>query len=309
MNKKIKKLALLAAALCLLAGCGQRAAGPAGAGELDLDYTADPSGTAREEADNGGWKDFVAGAFSFGGTSRDSGTPDAAFEPAGTPAETPQPDSVQDLYQQGGKAVQVSGGQNAQPSAAGDASAPSSNNSTPQTAPAGQNQETPQPDTPQVPGTSTPEQNAPETPEAGKNTVTMSIRCDTAVANGMHQESKWTGIVPLSGIILDTTIFEFNEGDTVFDVLCQARDTYRLHMQYSGTPSSAYIQGINNLYEFDGGRWSGWMYCVNGWYPNYGCGQYAVKNGDKIEWNYTCDLGLDLNAGMEGAEDWKDTHD
>ena len=53
-----------------------------------------------------------------------------------------------------------------------------------------------------------------------------------------------------------------------------------------------YIQGINNLYEFDGGRWSGWMYCVNSWYPNYGCGQYTVKAGDVIEWNYTCDLGL-----------------
>ena len=43
----------------------------------------------------------------------------------------------------------------------------------------------------------------------------------------------------------------------------------------------------DSLYEFDGGRWSGWMYCVNDWYPNYGCGQYAVKNGDVIEWNYT----------------------
>ena len=47
------------------------------------------------------------------------------------------------------------------------------------------------------------------------------------------------------------------------------------------------------------------MYCVNDWYPNYGCGVYFVKAGEVIEWNYTCDLGLDLDAGMEGAEDWK----
>lgn len=27
------------------------------------------------------------------------------------------------------------------------------------------------------------------------------------------------------------------------------------------------------------------MYCVNSWYPNYGCGQYTVSAGDVIEWN------------------------
>ena len=48
------------------------------------------------------------------------------------------------------------------------------------------------------------------------------------------------------------------------------------------------------LNEFDYTPQSGWMYCVNDWYPNYGCGQYVVKSGDVIEWNYTCDLGKDL---------------
>ena len=126
----------------------------------------------------------------------------------------------------------------------------------------------------------------------------------------MHLESKWAGIVPASGCILDTTTFEIEDGDTVFDVLCQARDKFKLHMQYKGAGSGIYVEGINNLYEFDGGRWSGWMYCVNDWYPNYGCGVYYVKPGEVIEWNYTCDLGLDLDGGWwEGAQDWKDNHD
>ena len=35
-----------------------------------------------------------------------------------------------------------------------------------------------------------------------------------------------------------------------------------------------------------------------------------VKAGEVIEWNYTCDLGLDLDSSWwEGAQDWKDTHD
>ena len=59
-----------------------------------------------------------------------------------------------------------------------------------------------------------------------------------------------------------------------------------------------YLQGINNLYEKDCGQWSGWMYEVNGWYPNYGCSRYQVQDGDNIEWHYTCDLGRDLGAGM-----------
>lgn len=141
-------------------------------------------------------------------------------------------------------------------------------------------------------------------------TVTMTIRCDTAVANGMHEESKWAGIVPANGCILPVTVLELEEGDTVFTLLCRVRDQYKLQMEYSGGGGSEYIEGINNLYEFDGGRWSGWMYCVNGWYPNYGCGQYVVSDHDVIEWNYTCDLGLDLDgAWWEGAEEWKKTHE
>ncbi len=162
-----------------------------------------------------------------------------------------------------------------------------------------------------------PEQNKTEKPnetkpsDSSKNTVTFTIRCDTAVNNGMHKESKWAGIVPASGCILPVTTMEFEEGETVFDLLCRVRDTYKLQMEYSGASGGEYIEGINNLYEFDGGRWSGWMYCVNDWYPNYGCGQYTVKAGDVIEWNYTCDLGCDLENGdpYGWGQEWKDTHD
>ena len=69
-----------------------------------------------------------------------------------------------------------------------------------------------------------------------------------------------------------------------------------IHMDFSFSPvyNSRYIKGINNLYEFDCGEGSGWMYRVNGVFPNYGCSQYQVEDGDTIEWLYTCDLGVDL---------------
>lgn len=75
-------------------------------------------------------------------------------------------------------------------------------------------------------------------------------------------------------------------------------------MESKWTPlyGSAYIQGIHNLYEFDVGSGSGWMYSVNDWYPNYGCSCYTVQPGDVICWVYTCDLGQDVGGGAAVGE-------
>ncbi len=69
-------------------------------------------------------------------------------------------------------------------------------------------------------------------------------------------------------------------------------------MEFSFTPmyNSVYIEGINNLYEFDVGELSGWMYKVNNWFPNYVASRYVVKEGDNIEWVYTCNLGADVGG-------------
>ena len=69
-------------------------------------------------------------------------------------------------------------------------------------------------------------------------------------------------------------------------------------MEAEWTPiyNSAYVEGIHNLYEFDCGFQSGWMYSVNGWYPNYGASRYALKQGDVVQWRYTCDYGYDVGG-------------
>ena len=84
---------------------------------------------------------------------------------------------------------------------------------------------------------------------------------------------------------------DIESGDTVFDVLVKATSKKGVHMEYTGSGSSIYVEGINNLYEFDGGKDSGWMYSVNGVYTNYVCGPYKLKGNEVIKWNYTCDLG------------------
>ena len=67
-----------------------------------------------------------------------------------------------------------------------------------------------------------------------------------------------------------------------------------MEASYTAMYESYYVEGINHLYEFDGGELSGWMYKVNGQFPNYGCSSYTVKAGDVIVWLYTCDLGKDV---------------
>jgi len=141
-----------------------------------------------------------------------------------------------------------------------------------------------------------PENNQTITSPKPKNkTVTIAISCKTAINNGLNEKPGFSHL-PSNGVILQNMKVEFNEGDTVFDILVKITRKKGIHMEYRGSGSNTYIEGINNLYEFDGGSNSGWMYSVNGVYPNYGVGAYKVKSSDVIKFNYTCNLGADLGA-------------
>jgi hypothetical protein len=90
----------------------------------------------------------------------------------------------------------------------------------------------------------------------------------------------------------------FSQGESVFDVLQRECRNSGIPMEHSFNPlyNSVYVEGINNLYEFDGGAQSGWMYSVNSWYPNYGCSVYTLNDGDVIRWRYTKNLGADIGG-------------
>ena len=136
-----------------------------------------------------------------------------------------------------------------------------------------------------------------------KLTCTITIRCDTILDNTENLDPAKAPYVPDNGIILREVTVEFEEGETVFDVLNRVCKQYNIQIEYSWTPmyDSYYVEGINNLYEFDCGSESGWMYKVNGWFPNYGCSSYYLTGGENIVWCYTCNgLGEDV-----GAERWE----
>ena len=141
----------------------------------------------------------------------------------------------------------------------------------------------------------------PEDVEIGdaEYTCTLSISCATILDNMELCNKEKRELVPEDGWILKPMTVTFYEGESVFNVLQRTCKQQKIHMEFSNTPiyNSAYIEGINNLYEFDVGNLSGWMYRVNDWFPNYGCSRYLLQDGDVIEWVYTCDLGDDVGGG------------
>ena len=135
-----------------------------------------------------------------------------------------------------------------------------------------------------------------EAPVETTYTCTISINCSNILNNWDLFDKSKSSCVPSGGWILKETQVEFKKGDTVFDVLKDITKKRGIQLEYSFTAlyGSYYIEGINNLYEFDCGELSGWEYCVNGKFPSFGCSKYVLQDGDKIEWKYTCDLGADV---------------
>lgn len=98
------------------------------------------------------------------------------------------------------------------------------------------------------------------------------------------------------GYVLQPVKVEITKGETVWEVLKRELDArgidyeYSYHEQYN----SVYIEAIDGDGEFDHGSGSGWMYNVDGVYPDYGCSLYVLNGGETIAWRYTTNLGVDL---------------
>ncbi len=99
-----------------------------------------------------------------------------------------------------------------------------------------------------------------------------------------------------SQTILEATSVEIADGDTVYDVLKNLTKENNIQMEASGVAAGTYVEGIANIYEFDQGPESGWMYSVNGVFQGQSAGAYKLNVGDIIEWEYTKNLGKDLKG-------------
>lgn len=111
------------------------------------------------------------------------------------------------------------------------------------------------------------------------NTVTLSITGDEE-----------------HGVILAPAAYEIEKNETALELLRRITRQHKIQMEYQGSKTFAYVEGIDNLYEYDHGAESGWMYKVNGEFPSKASGSWVMKPGDTVEWLYTLDLGKDIGA-------------
>lgn len=130
-----------------------------------------------------------------------------------------------------------------------------------------------------------------------KQTVTVSIRCDMLLSDQAHLKPHYAAYVPRDGVILAPMTVELYPGESAFDVLKRVTRDRKIAMTFqSGTAyGGMYIESIGNLDKgaVEGDE-AGWMFRINGRFPNYGCNQYTLKDGDLMEWVYTCNLGQDV---------------
>ena len=142
-----------------------------------------------------------------------------------------------------------------------------------------------------------------------KKYCTVRIECNTIYDNIGKLKSGKKAFLPASGVILDSVQVELTGGESAFDVIkkaceenvctdnCKYCKSGGVQIEYTYTPAfnNYYIEGIHQIYEKDCGTQSGWMYSVNGIFPDVGSSSYAVSEGDVIVFAFTCNMGEDID--------------
>lgn len=128
------------------------------------------------------------------------------------------------------------------------------------------------------------------TTASSKQYCYLSIECSKILDNMDNLKPGHDKYVPSDGYIIKNYKFEITGKETVYDVLKEACKDSGIKLTAKKNPSMevVYVQGINNLDEFDCGKYSGWMYRVNGIAPAKSSSMYTVSNGDRITWSYKC---------------------
>ena len=96
-------------------------------------------------------------------------------------------------------------------------------------------------------------------------------------------------------IIVPEIEIPISDDDTAFSVLNEILTEQKIHFDYAGVSgNSVYVKAIDNIYEYDYGDLSGWMYSVNDNFPTISSSEYILHDGDIVKWVYTRDLGRDV---------------
>jgi len=145
-------------------------------------------------------------------------------------------------------------------------------------------------------------------PNAGQSTTkaeaahscSLTVSCAILLEKGDLLDESKTELVPEDGILLKIENAAFEDGESVMDVLRREAQNAKLHLETKDTPGlGTYLEGIGNLYEFDAGELSGWLYRVNGEFQGMASSEYKLSDGDVVEFLYSCDMGADVGNVVE----------
>ncbi len=115
-----------------------------------------------------------------------------------------------------------------------------------------------------------------------------SFGCTAAPPSSKKTPSRGTGTASLlissefGGKVMKTKTIAFSEGDTVMDAL---RRNAKVQTAYGGGFVNA-IEGLKSRYTGSGASQNDWFYYVNGVQPQVGAGEYRLRKGDRIWWDY-----------------------
>lgn len=101
----------------------------------------------------------------------------------------------------------------------------------------------------------------------------------------------------VKGQIVSQTNVELKEGDTVLDVTRRIVKQRGIQISVRGAGAGAYVEGIDNLYEFDEGQNSGWMIRLDGQLIKQSAGATPISEGQTIYWFYTTNYLKESGAG------------
>jgi len=106
---------------------------------------------------------------------------------------------------------------------------------------------------------------------------------------------------------IPTTVYTISEGGTVYDLFAEATRANGIRSvggenNYVETIYAPSVFGAYALSEFTNGRFSGWMYTVNGDHPNVGLKYCALQEDDVVVWHY-------VNDYRHEVADWFDDPD
>lgn len=120
-------------------------------------------------------------------------------------------------------------------------------------------------------------------------TCTVTVECTSLLYHMDKLKEGHEEFVPDDGYIIKDYTYKAKKGYTAYDALKDACKKNDIKLTAKSTSYGTYVSGINNLDEFDCGDQSGWMYSVNGQFPNTSCGNLTVKDKDNIIFEYTCE--------------------